>query len=52
MKRLLAAVLVFIVFLAFVSVLLFCVFPPFTTRIKHKADGIGEKVFVAIGGVA
>lgn len=52
MKRLPVAVFVFIVFLTFVSVLLFCVFPPFTTKIKHKADGIGEKVFVEIGGVA
>lgn len=51
MKKLPVAVFVFIVFLAFVSVLLFCFFPPFTTKIKHKAYGIGEKVFVEIGGV-
>lgn len=27
------------------------IFPPFATRIKHKKSGIGEKVFIEIGGI-
>lgn len=27
------------------------IFPPFTTKIKHNKGGIGEKVFLEIGGV-
>ena len=27
------------------------ILPPFTTRIEHSSEGIGEKVFVDIGGV-
>lgn len=43
-NRILLIVLVFLIVLIWIL-------PPFATRIKHNKRGIGEKVFVEIGGV-
>ncbi len=43
-NRILLAVLVFLIVLTWIL-------PPFTTRIKHNKGGIGEKIFLEIGGV-
>lgn len=43
-NRILLAVLVVLIVLTWIL-------PPFTTRIKHNKGGIGEKIFLEIGGV-
>lgn len=43
-NRILLIVLVFLIVLIWIL-------PPFATRIKHNKGGIGEKVFIEIGGV-
>lgn len=43
-NRILLVVLILLIILTWI-------FPPFTTPIKHRSGGIGEKVFLDIGGI-
>lgn len=43
-NKILLAVLILLIILTWIL-------PPFTTKIKHSNSGIGEKVFLDIGGI-